>query len=83
MAVQWYCVTDMVAPPEDAEAIVDYILSGGTFSDVATPMMFIKELISWEGRAKRSKHQKRSDFVYIGRIRLECIDDNCSSLVFK
>ena len=30
-------------PLEDAEAIVDYILSGGTFSDLAIPLMFIRK----------------------------------------
>ena len=47
-AVPWYHVSDTSIPLEDLAAITDYLTLGGTFTDVATPIMFIKKLLSSE-----------------------------------
>ena len=41
----WFIVSSTSVSKEDAELIKDYILSGGSFNDVAIPVMFIKCLM--------------------------------------
>ena len=44
----WYTVASTSVSAEDAESIKDYIVSGGSFSDVMIPTMFIKRLMDVE-----------------------------------
>ena len=44
----WFTVSSTSVSAEDAESIKDYILSGGSFNDVAIPVMFIKCLLDVE-----------------------------------
>ena len=44
----WCTVSSTLVSAEDAEPIKDYILSGGSFNDVAIPTMFIKCLMDIE-----------------------------------
>ena len=41
----WFTVLSTSVSAEDAESINDYILSRGSFNDVAIPTMFIKRLM--------------------------------------
>ena len=40
-----YRLLDTSIPPEDISAILDYLTSGGSFLDVATPIKFLKKMI--------------------------------------
>ena len=44
----WFTVSSTSVSTEDTESIMDYILSGGSFNDVAIPVMFIKRLLDVE-----------------------------------
>ena len=41
----WFTVSSTLVSAEDAESFNDYILSGGSFNDMAIPTMFIKRLM--------------------------------------
>ena len=47
-ACPWYRVSDTSVTPEDVSAIWDYLTSSGTFSDVVTPIMFLKKILCLE-----------------------------------
>ena len=40
----WYKVTETCIRSEDAEAVSDYLLSGGLFTDIEVPRMYLKKL---------------------------------------
>ena len=44
----WFMVSSTSVSAEDQESIMDYILSGGSFNNVAIPVMFIKCLLDVE-----------------------------------
>ena len=44
----WYRVSDTSVPLEDLAAISDYLMSGGSFSDVKTPIMFLRKTMDPE-----------------------------------
>ena len=41
----WYKCTETVVTTEDAEVIKDYLMSGGPFTDIMVPQMFIKNFV--------------------------------------
>ena len=44
----WFTVSSTSVSAEDGESIKDYILSGGSFNNVAIPVIFIKRLLDIE-----------------------------------
>ena len=44
----WYTVSSTSVSAEDADSTTDYINSGGGFTDVATPLIYIKRLLDVE-----------------------------------
>ena len=44
----WFTVTSTSVSAEDQESITDYLNSGGHFTDVAIPVIYIKRLIDNE-----------------------------------
>ena len=47
-AFPWYTVQSTGIPAEEQECITDYLNSGGSFSNVQTPVIFIKRLLDHE-----------------------------------
>ena len=43
--ILWYRVSNTQVPPEDLAALEDYLTSGGPFTDVKTPIMFIRKIM--------------------------------------
>ena len=46
--IPWYRVLSTSVSAEDAESITNYINSGGSFNDIATPLIYIKRLLDVE-----------------------------------
>ena len=44
----WYRVSDTQVPPEDLAALANYLTPRGSFSDVKTPIMFIRKVMDPE-----------------------------------
>ena len=47
-AMPWYNVSCTMVSAEDTESIRDYITSGGPFTDIAIPYIYVKKLMCTE-----------------------------------